>query len=100
MTSQSSENFKLNSLIKHDKLLFKKGIQGLTFSGPDPDQDLGIVTFSTAVPPSLPIQKLGYSAGMHRADFLSLRNEFRCLRIAVTPNGGDERKSNPANWQC
>lgn len=37
---------------------------------------------------------------MHRADFRSLCNKFRCLRIAVTPNGGDERKSNPANWQC
>lgn len=51
MASQSSENIKLNSLIKCDKLLFKRGIQGLTFSGPDPDQDLGIVTFSTEVPP-------------------------------------------------
>lgn len=37
MASQSSENIKLNSLIKCDKLLFKRGIQGLTFSGPDPD---------------------------------------------------------------
>lgn len=53
MTSQGSENIKLNSVIKHDKLLFKKGIQGLTFSGPDPDWDLGIMTFSLAIPPPI-----------------------------------------------
>lgn len=50
MTRHGSENIKLNSVIKHDKLLFKKGIQGLTFSGPDPDRDLGIMTFSLAIP--------------------------------------------------
>lgn len=58
------------------------------------------MTFSRGIPSLLPSSKIWLQHMNVRADFRSLRNEFRCLRIAVTANGGDERKSDPANWQC